>query len=431
MKKSMFILACAAATCGFAALPNLIGFEDYTEVPFSGLGGKQDNGDPGVAFWYYDGSGDASTVKAYETAPATGNNKYLELSTEGGTLWRNINNMAAVQGGSSTFADPQPVGANGIYVDTMVQFTPTEDGGTPDIGDGKLAIWLNVDSNGVKNLCVLGRKVFDDGSVTTFSDKPVVFNFTNVVVEPGTWYRLTVKAIANCNGVPADVETEAPYLGFEVQLDGQLLATDESSFTPGYMNLVKDANYGWLNPNVPAQKALIDKMEAGQIVLAVNPQTAAELTAVGFKGSGAIDSLGITDIDPIPGEADVDWEHPKQQSGTAAEMFGLTGDLAALNGVKLAAWATAKSVAFKDASTIILDAYLLNCANTTDAVDVAKEEFKITSITIGADGTVTVTTPADKGYNGTVTVKGCATVNGTYDLDIDNPNARFFKAFLQ
>ena len=77
-------------------------------------------------------------------------------------------------------------------------------------------------------------------------------------------------------------------------------------------------------------------------------------------------------------------------------------------------------------------AYLLNVAPNATAVKTAEEEFKITSITVNADGSVTVTMPEGKNYNGTVEIRGCETVNGTYTAaKVADKTARFFKAILQ
>ena len=105
-------------------------------------------------------------------------------------------------------------------------------------------------------------------------------------------------------------------------------------------------------------------------------------------------------------------------------------------------WATKYAVS--DSTAAMREAYLLNCANTADAVAAAKAAFKPTSITINADGTVDVGLPAapDGGFNGTVTVLGCETIDGEYHALTDGTfhdslysvpagsNDRFFKAAL-
>jgi hypothetical protein len=77
-------------------------------------------------------------------------------------------------------------------------------------------------------------------------------------------------------------------------------------------------------------------------------------------------------------------------------------------------WAAKFNVA--DPTAAQKDAYLLNCANTTDAVAAAKAAFMVVSIAVNADGTVDVGLPTapEGGFNGTVSILGCETVDGTY-----------------
>gem|GEM_PF-2800040 len=81
---------------------------------------------------------------------------------------------------------------------------------------------------------------------------------------------------------------------------------------------------------------------------------------------------------------------------------------------KYDAWAAKFNVG--DPTAAQKDAYLLNCANTAEAVSAAKADFAVVSIAINADGTVDVGLPAAPvdGFNGTVTILGSETVNGTY-----------------
>ena len=132
-----------------------------------------------------------------------------------------------------------------------------------------------------------------------------------------------------------------------------------------------------------------------------------------------------------------DWpEDPSTVTGqTAGAAYGITGELADADAGKLATWAKDKdkgNVAFGAVGTILPEAYLLNVANTLEAIENGKANFKIPAITVDANGTVTVTSPDPDGskYNGVITIKGSVTVNGTYDLDKADATARFFKAFL-
>lgn len=109
---------------------------------------------------------------------------------------------------------------------------------------------------------------------------------------------------------------------------------------------------------------------------------------------------------------------------------------------KYDAWATKFNVA--DPTTAQKDAYLLNCANTAEALAAAKAAFKTMSITVNADGTVDVGLPTapEGGFNVAVTILGCETVDGTYHALTTGTvigtfyrvpaasNYRFFKASL-
>jgi len=89
----------------------------------------------------------------------------------------------------------------------------------------------------------------------------------------------------------------------------------------------------------------------------------------------------------------------------ASEAYGITGALAEVDAVKLTVWAKANNVAFAEASTILPEAYALNCANSAEAVATAKEAFEVQAITVDSEGNVTVTAPAGT-FNGTLQMKG-------------------------
>jgi len=513
MKNLTFALACASTFALFAEIKAPpAGFEEYE------AGAKVANAvEPGSQFtyWLYEGasgSEDGSTVKAYGgdnlAAPTTGDaagDKYLELSTEGGTLWRSLAEVKQMENGSATLGDAHTIDPEkGLYIDTMVQFTPTEDGGVPtiDTDNDKLAIWLNVDSSEagpVTNLCVLGSYISNEGAEAVTN----VYKATNKAIDAGTWYRLTVKAVPAIDGCLLVTDG---ILGFEVSIDNTPIVFDKMTMDAGSLDYVPDA----------------DAIRAKTVVAsALGLNAAATLQAVGFKGSGALDNLAISETAPSPApeepipvtpqitlsateatfsdslelptvtvagnyvlgtdytvswsgalptenpSADVvltvtvemcgkysgnntatftvkpagtppvvnDWPTDPTTVGgkTAGEAYGFTGDLAGVPADKLARWATGNgTVAFSDAGTIKIEAYLLNVANDDAAIVAGKANFKIPAITVDANGTVTVTSPDPDGskYNGVITIKGSVTVNGTYDLDKADATARFFKAFL-
>lgn len=299
MKNLTFALACASTFALFAKIEvPTAGFESPYEAgnKVVGAGSLTENG---ATFWFYDGasgSEDGSTVKVYGgdnlAAPTTGDNpgtQYLELSTEGGTLWRSLaagDTSAADIAGK--LGDAQVIPDGGLYIDTMVQFTPTEDGGAPDTtGGDKLAIWLNVDSSGeapMTNLCVKARQVSGaecDGIVDPLG---TIYTITNVVPQPGTWYRLTVKAVS-------DLTSYGLFGGFQIFLDNTVLVADKMTVDgEAYGTLSGDTSY------CSTEKlALITEKKVFASLVDLTG-----LQAVGFKGSGALDNLAISEKDPLP-----------------------------------------------------------------------------------------------------------------------------------
>ena len=316
MKKMTFALACASTLALFAELPNTIGFEGYSwttpATEFKGLSGKTDTGasaEAASSFWLYKGASgaeDGSAVKAYETVPSVSGvefgDKFLELSTEGGTLWRSINNL----GGSDALGTAQAIPADGnIFIDTMVQFTPTEDGNDdPGLGEGdKLAIWLDkatVDGQEVLSLKVRALSYTSEDLTTT---APATFTLARadgepLVVDAESWHRLTVMAVPNV--FPS---TETYYMpAFTIKLDGNELRATTSPFTSAKATLI--------DPDTELLSAAMTALVSADRILPslqgmLGEEQVAQLQAVGFKGSGKIDNLQFTTEDPNPGHADV------------------------------------------------------------------------------------------------------------------------------
>ncbi len=296
MKKLMFATALVASAAAFADPINAIGFEGYA-VGATFTNGQAEKGEDGQdkqtgPYFLFVGDQDGSSVKAFggdkAAAPnniglptyfasATSNTNYLDLSTEGGILWRSIN-PTTQDGGTNILGTAQSIPADGsIYLDTLVQFTPTEDGNTPEYtADDKLVIWLNVDSSGaspVTNLMVRAAIIDDNFNLT-----PTNFVITNASAAAGSWYRLTIKAIA-------DVTQNDEVPAFQIYLDGTLLASSLLSFSDDYVSLI-NSDY----------KSAI---EAGSVFVSLmGVSSAPTVQAIGFKGSGALDDIVWTTDEP-------------------------------------------------------------------------------------------------------------------------------------
>ena len=434
MKKLTFALACASTFALFAEInAPKADFEGYTGEPDWTVANKFEPGSQDT-YWFYDStssSADGSTVKAYGgenlaklTKGDPAGDKYLELSTEGGTLWRSLaaGNTAA-EGIANKLGAAQALPAGGLYIDTMVQFTPTEDGGEPNTVDGdKLAIWLNVDSSGEKpvtNLMVKAAQWDDNGSSTFF--KPKTFVLTGAGdISPSTWYRLTVKAIANCDRRTKNENYTSSITGFQIYLDNTLLTTTEPAFADGYLNLATDAGeWGWLDSSVEQEAEVLALMRGRTLIPSLaGDETTATLQAVGFKGSGALDNLAITEAEPQPTpgpEFAVDWG----TSGVTA-VWGATpptaDELAAIQ-----AWATANGLSATQVSGETgAAAYLLGMTKVPSEVPA----LSITSIDQTAGGwTVTVACSAQPDLskvNGKLTVKTATSLGEAWTVQTYN-----------
>lgn len=309
MKKTMLALACAAVCVAGAETINSVDFENYTGSKLMSDGyddfGNQDSSKVYFTYDKSNGSEDGSTVVAHDKEDApTGwtekafGSKYLALSTEGGTLWRSIKEaVQETEAGKWNAITPQEVPADtGLYIDTMVQFTPTEDGSEPKIGeDAKLAIWLNVatadDGTATTNLCVRGG-IFD-GNASVFNPT----NFTLVTatksapdVRPGKWYRLTVRALRLSNAGGGGGE-DVWLSGFQIYLDGELLEVEanESPFGADLEMGISSA-FALDDPDFNLLSVIPSLVNLAPDVPA--------LSAVGFKGSGAIDAFLVTTTAP-------------------------------------------------------------------------------------------------------------------------------------
>lgn len=420
MKNLTFALACASTFALFAAI-------DAPKADFEGYaaGAKvSDEVEPDSqsVYWLYDGasgSEDGSTVKAYGgenlPAPAAGGQNYLELSTEGGTLWRSLavgNTHGEGIGGRLGAAQALPAG--GLYIDTMVQFTPTEDGGAPETtGGDKLAIWLNVETGEgletpVTNLCVKANAytLGEAGPMAAATTFPLVpADGSALSINPGTWHRLTVKAVANA--LATDENGIIP--AFEIRVDGALMkAASGLPFSEFFGEFVAEglqAAYG--------QNALFPSLqEMGGAGASIT------LQAVGFKGSGALDNLAFSETEPQPTpgpEFAVNWG----ESGVTA-VWGATPPTAA-ELAAIQAWATANGLsAAQVAGETGAAAYLLGMTTVPNEVPA----LSITSIDQTAGGwTVTVACSAQSDLskvNGKLTVKTATSLGEAWTVQTYN-----------
>ena len=184
-----------------------------------------------------------------EVAAADGN-KYLNVSTDEGTLFRSINDLD--NGNIGTAAT---VHSAGIDIDMTMKFTIMVAGDEPEFSaDDKLALWLQDEGTSTNLLARGGLYTGSDGTYSQTANTGTVYRLSGVTVNPGEWTNVKIKALANINSG----STVVP--GFEV----------------------------WVG-NDQATVAVAD----GQSALVSS--TAIPLAAVGFSGNGAVDDISIVD----------------------------------------------------------------------------------------------------------------------------------------
>ena len=208
--------------------------------------------------------------------------KFLSINTKGGELVRNIQ-----EGGTA-----QSIG-NGIYFDSMVQFTATDalDAGAGN-ADDKLIIWLR-EENGTTNLVVTAGYLNDEYNAVSTN------YVTTANVQADKWYRLTIQAITN-----AINDSENAYTCYAIYIDG-VKAEYETTFeafdsTSTYE--VQRPYDGYLyNESV---HALFPSLLGSS-------NLASQFTAVAFSGVGAVDDIEFTSDAPEftnpPASLTVNW----------------------------------------------------------------------------------------------------------------------------
>ena len=294
MKKLITIMAAAASALfafGDVTLPSGTSLEAYTGALQTD---KNDAGASGDTYWYLTGDDQADLLVTnyasgvtLPTRPAQfdgqNNDNYLKIDTQG-RLYRSIG--ANDQTGE---AFPTIGISDGIYLDTLVQFSAAADAfGAEAISTGdKIAIEY-VENEGYTNFVV--RAAYVDAANSTI----VATNYfltlpgqaaNEVQFDKTAWHRLTVRAISNVGNTYAPV-------GFVVYVDG--------------VNLVYDVNVA------AGDQAYVDSLNSVVQTYIYNSEKHAllpsllrygetgydTLSAVAFNGNGCVDDISFTATQP-------------------------------------------------------------------------------------------------------------------------------------
>ena len=263
--------------------------------------GITDAGAQGNSYWYMANDAivgaltnyEAGTGMAYEgELPAAADS--LTPATEGWYI--NLDAPERIERTATNELEenlPKSVDLDGVYVDTMVQFTTTYE--RPEINTNltdngkldKIAIWLYApDGDDNKygdetNLVVTAGYIEGTRSVA----KDYVIPNTNIEIEPGKWYRLTVKAIGGMTN------SSNTFPGFVVFIDGEAVCTTEGKWDTA----VDAGDYAKEVAN-NLTTAAAKWNDDGALFPSIDISSTARdtFTAAGFIGTGAIDDVTIT-----------------------------------------------------------------------------------------------------------------------------------------
>ena len=130
------------------------------------------------------------------------------------------------------------------------------------------------------------------GAVTTV--KPRLYRLAGTsTIEPGRWYRLTVRTIKDVTRRAAKTgDASKGLLGFQIYLDGALLRAEEPSFSEIYTTYAAGSE-GWLDPVKDAD--LLAFLRSGTVFVSLCGESADDSVAsVGFRGEGELEDVDIT-----------------------------------------------------------------------------------------------------------------------------------------
>lgn len=364
MKKLMITLSAAAlATSVFAdeGTPTMYqeteGFETYAAETVITNATAVDGGS--TMLWYSASVDETGTVKAYAEADETRGEKYLNVETTTGTpLYRKL---VAHNAGDLVNQDSHRVDiGDGIYVDTYVQFTASEEAPT-EIADSKLVVWVKetVDEatgTSTKDLMVMAGQLNASGvpTATNFVINTTDMNLTG-------WHRLTIRAMV------ARDDAQNSIAAFTLFLDGVQLAA-KAIQVPGTPAVYEEDGetikeeavadvtyetlmgaYAYANLSAEAQKFYRNKQLFYSLVGTDQSGIVKKISAVGFDGSGQIDNVTVTTTARAPQFAKgayyftITWEE-------GVKSFELLGDGVSLTNHVVTA--TSDSVEFEIPNTV-------------------------------------------------------------------------------
>lgn len=310
MKRHLELMFTAVAA-GVAALaahavtlvPSSTTFEGWPE-PAAGAKYLDNAGAPvdsGSVYWWTADEADVSTTNAWknETSPAsypkdetgatlTKGSTFLAFGDENAGFSRAL--MPATRADGALEEVETEVGNGGLFIDTLVKFTASDEDPVDFEDDDRIVVWLA--TNSIAGGYVLraratafGTDVFEDGDgavITNIVYDDVTFDLAGVTgLREGSWYRLTVKAVPDVLGMPDSQSITA----FRIYLDGHELSTAKPGITQEILDLA-----GSTATDLLSGKFFFDRTGFA---------TAPVLGSAQFRGAGAVDDFVVSDKNPF------------------------------------------------------------------------------------------------------------------------------------
>lgn len=282
----------------------LCGFEGFDVGPFAPAAGSG-----------WTAGDDAATVVAYEEGE--GYSGAAPKPFEGvGDNYLSVEDEVTMTAGSS---------AGVTYIDALVQF-PSASGSDPSFPDGaKFCLWLQADGEST-NLCARGS--YYDYVDDTFTAIPTNYVLTaeNFSIEPGAWHHVSVASYDS--GANLGTEDKPRFTpGFVVSVDGKELGVGENvaRMSDGVKGIIVANNIFGQIRNSSFIPSIAGIGSVGTV------------QSVGFHGSGLVDDVVVTTIDPDANLFTFSW--PKGLESVKYVIGGITNTIesvSASNSVTLA-----------------------------------------------------------------------------------------------
>ncbi len=222
------------------------------------------------------------------------------------------------------------VSTNGVtYIDALVQFpsaSASEPSSFPE--DAKFCLWLQADGENT-NLCARGSYYDYVNGAFTATPTNYVLTAENFSIEPGAWHHVSVTSYDSV----ANLGTEEKHQytpGFVVSVDGKELGVDEEELGVDNVDrrMSTDAKGQMLASNI---NGLIHNPSFIPSIAGIGD--AGTVQSVGFHGSGLVDDVVVTTIDPAANLFTFSW--PKGLESVKYVIGGITNTIESVSATNI------------------------------------------------------------------------------------------------